>query len=83
MATNQVEIIGEDSTLNIFATDVTGPDVVEFDNGAFVGSPEEVRKVVLFVDIGTKILKLTLVWRDPAFNVTTITGLPLTSGKLQ
>ena len=83
MATNLVEVVGEDTSLVMFATNVTGVDTVEFESGAFTGSPEEIRKAVLFLNIGAKDLKLTLVWRDPAFNVSTITGTPLASGTLQ
>lgn len=74
MATNIVQIAGDESNLVVRATNLTGADQVLFESGSFKGSGEEIRLVNVILSVGAKVFNLRLKWTDGIFNRTTITG---------
>lgn len=74
MATNIVQIAGDESNLMVKAINLTGADEVFFESGSFKGSVEEVRLVNVILSVGAKVFNLRFKWTDATFNRTTITG---------
>ncbi len=80
MAVNTVSIIGDQSYLHVYATNLTGAFPLEFLSGSFRGTVEERRVASIFLVINdTEFFEVRLEFSDQAFTTTDIKGKSLKS----